>query len=97
MSRPGIAELRRRGGERMAALAGAPAARPLTRRAVLATLPRTDLRITQSQMRAAGMNATSDRQMMIAAVSSVFAAIAMLVNVVIQFRWASRWPTSGSC
>jgi hypothetical protein len=32
--------LRRRGGERVAAIAGMPAARPLTRRAVLAALPR---------------------------------------------------------
>jgi hypothetical protein len=52
---------------------------------LLATLPRTDLRITQSEMRAAMTNTTSTKQLMIAAVASVFAAIAMLVNVVIQF------------
>lgn len=56
-------------------------------RPLLATLPRTDLRITRSQMRAAATNAMSRRQIIVATVSSAVASIAMLVNAVIHFAW----------
>ena len=49
-------------------------------RPLLATLPRTDLRITLSQMRAAATNAMSRKQLVVTTISSVFASTAMLVN-----------------
>ena len=49
-------------------------------RPLLATLPRTDLRITLSHMRAAATNAMSRKQIIVTTVSSVFASIAMLVS-----------------
>ena len=56
-------------------------------RPLLATLTPTDLRITQSEMRAAVTNAMSGKQLVIAGVAGVFASTAMLVNAALQFAW----------
>ncbi|MEN3382071.1 MAG: hypothetical protein V7608_2115 [Hyphomicrobiales bacterium] len=53
-------------------------------RPLLATLPLTDLRITQSEMRAAATNAMSVKQIVIAGVAAVFASTAMLVSGAVQ-------------
>jgi hypothetical protein len=59
-------------------------------RPVLATLQPTDLRLTQSAMRDAAANVMSGKQLVIAGVSSTFAATAALVNGAIQI--ATRQP-----
>jgi hypothetical protein len=56
-------------------------------RPLLATLPPTDLRITQSEMRAAAANAMSGKQLLVAGVASGFASAAMLGNAVLQLLW----------
>jgi hypothetical protein len=53
-------------------------------RPLLATLPPTDLRITQSEMRAAATNAMSLKQIVIVGVAAVFASTAMLVSGAVQ-------------
>ena len=53
-------------------------------RPLLATLPRTDLQISQSEMRKAATNAMSGRQLAIALAANVFAASAMLLNAALQ-------------
>jgi hypothetical protein len=60
-------------------------------RPLLATLPLTDLRISQSEMRTAATNAMSVKQIVIAGVSGVFASTAMLVSGVVQL--VLRQPT----
>ena len=60
-------------------------------RPLLATLTPTDLRITQSEMRAAVTSAMSARQLVIAGAAAVFASTAMLVNAALQLAW--RQPT----
>src|SRR5437016_3583003 len=59
-------------------------------RPLLATLPLSDLKISQSAMRAAGANAMSGKQLMVAGVASACAATAALVSGVIQL--ALRQP-----
>jgi hypothetical protein len=54
---------------------------------LLATLTPTDLRITQSEMRATAMNAMSGKQLVITGVAGVFASTAMLVNAILQLAW----------
>jgi hypothetical protein len=56
-------------------------------RPLLATLTPTDLRITQIEMRAAGTNAMSGKQLVMAGVAGVFAATAMLINAALQLAW----------
>jgi hypothetical protein len=53
-------------------------------RPLLATLTPTELRITNSEMRAAATNAMSAKQLVIAGVASVFASTATLVNAALQ-------------
>jgi hypothetical protein len=60
-------------------------------RPLLATLKLTDLRISQSEMRAAATNAMSVKQIVIAGVAGVFASTAMLVSGAVQL--ALRQPT----
>lgn len=56
-------------------------------RPLLANLPRTELRITQAQIRAAAANAMPDGQIRLAAIAGVFASLAMLVNAGLQLAW----------
>jgi hypothetical protein len=59
-------------------------------RPVLATLEPTDLRLTQKAMRDGAANVMSAKQLVIAGVSSTFAATAALINCAIQI--ATRQP-----
>jgi uncharacterized iron-regulated membrane protein len=52
---------------------------------LLASLPRTELRISRAEMRAAAAKAMSRKQLIVVTAANVFASIAMLVNSVIQF------------
>jgi NADH:ubiquinone oxidoreductase subunit K len=56
-------------------------------RPLLATLPRTQLRITPGQMRASAASAMSRTQVAAAAVAGIIASVAMCVNGALRLSW----------